>query len=62
MGHKSKNGENNRGREERGEGIDTANENGISKKLQKNICKLGVKIQNMKMDFNTEDTWRRVGQ
>ena len=32
VGHESKNGENNRGREERGEGIDTANENGISKK------------------------------
>ena len=23
---------------------------------------LGVKVQNMKMDFNTEGTWRRVGQ
>ena len=23
---------------------------------------LGVKVQNMKMDFNTGDTWRRVGQ
>ena len=28
MGHESKNGENDRGREERGEGIDTANKNG----------------------------------
>ena len=24
--------------------------------------KLGVKVWNMKMDFNTEGTWRRVGQ
>ena len=23
---------------------------------------LGVKVRNMKMDFNTGDTWRRVGQ
>ena len=26
------------------------------------ICKLGVKVQNMKMDFNTGGTWCRVGQ
>ena len=25
------------------------------------ICELGVKIRNMKMDFNTGGTWRRVG-
>ena len=25
-------------------------------------CILGVKVQNMKMDFNTEGTWRQVGQ
>ena len=23
---------------------------------------LGVKVRNMKMDFNTAGTWRRVGQ
>ena len=26
------------------------------------ICILGVKVQNMKMDFNTGGTWCRVGQ
>ena len=25
-------------------------------------CILGVKVRNMKMDFNTGGTWRRVGQ
>ena len=30
----------------------------------KNGCmpKLGVKVRNMKMDFNTGGTWRQVGQ
>ena len=26
------------------------------------ICKLGVKIRNLKVDFKTGGTWRRVGQ
>ena len=26
------------------------------------ICMLGVKVRNMKMDFNTGDTWCWVGQ
>ena len=26
------------------------------------VCKLGVHVQNMKMDFNTGGTWRRSGQ
>ena len=26
------------------------------------LPRLGVKVRNMKMDFNTEGTWRRVGQ
>ena len=26
------------------------------------LCMLGVKVRNMKMDFNIYGTWRRVGQ
>ena len=26
------------------------------------ICTLGVKVRNLKMDFNTGGTWRWVGQ
>ena len=26
-----------------------------------NVSNLGVKVRNMKMDFNTGGTWRRVG-
>ena len=26
------------------------------------ICFIGVKVRNMKKDFNTGGTWRRVGQ
>ena len=26
------------------------------------LCLLGVKVRNMKMDFNTGGTWRQVGQ
>ena len=28
---------------------------------KKEVCILGVKVRNMKMDFNTGGTWRRVG-
>ena len=52
MGHESKNGENDRGREERGEGIDTANKNGISKKWKKYTCK---KVLITKYIFNVID-------
>ena len=35
----------------------------VQKKTQKGVLlKLGVKVRNMKMDFNIYGTWRQVGQ
>ena len=34
----------------------------IFKKTRKELLTLGVKVQNMKMDFKTGGTWGQVGQ